>query len=35
MRPEEKRQAAGAPHIEGMVRKLWKDSAYIRLKEAV
>jgi len=35
MTPEEKRQAAGDPHIAGMVRKLWKDAAYVRLKEAI
>ena len=34
MTPEEKRQAAGDPHVAGMVRKLWKDAAYVKLKEA-
>ena len=35
MTAEQKRQAAGDPHIAGMVRKLWKDAAYVRLKEAI
>ena len=35
MTAEQKREAAGDPHIAGMVRKLWKDAAYVRLKEAI